>query len=237
MIFFVRWLLVVLFIVLSFPFLCVYMLINPVKNKNLHVACRWYSVINRIFSVRVTVDGFNTIPTAKPYIYVANHQCNYDVLIVAEALKPGTVIVGKKSLKWLPLVGQLYWLTGSLFIDRNSPRASIQSLRKVSKGIVADNTSIWIFPEGTRNKGGDMLPFKSGAFRIAKDMGIGIIPVTISPTVRDIAYNSLRSTEVSIVAHQPIEADLVASMSAKELASYTREIINNMIPVTQSENV
>ncbi|PNB76607.1 1-acyl-sn-glycerol-3-phosphate acyltransferase, partial [Pseudomonas sp. FW305-BF6] len=88
---------------------------------------------------------------------VANHQCNYDVLIVAEALKPGTVIVGKKSLRWLPLVGQLYWLTGSLFIDRNSPRASIQSLRKNSKSVVADNTSIWIFPEGTRNKGGDML--------------------------------------------------------------------------------
>ncbi|MFD2883843.1 1-acyl-sn-glycerol-3-phosphate acyltransferase [Pseudomonas lini] len=79
----------------------------------------------------------------------------------------------KKSLKWLPLVGQLYWLTGSLFIDRNSPRASIQSLRKISKSVVADNTSLWIFPEGTRNKGGDMLPFKSGAFRVAKDMGGG----------------------------------------------------------------
>jgi len=76
-----------------------------------------------------------------------------------------------------------------------------------------------------------MLPFKAGAFRIAKDMGVGIIPVTISPAVGSIAYNSLRSTEVSIVAHQPIEADEVASMSAKELARYTREIINNMIPV------
>jgi 1-acyl-sn-glycerol-3-phosphate acyltransferase len=188
-------------------------------------------VINKIFSVRVAVEGFDTISAAKPYIYVANHQCNYDVLIVAEALKPGTVIVGKKSLRWLPLVGQLYWLTGSLFIDRSSPRDSIQSLRKISKSVVADNTSIWIFPEGTRNKGGDMLPFKTGAFRIAKEMGVGIVPVTISPAVGDIAYNSLRSTEVSIFAHQPIEADVVASMSAKELASYTREIINNMIPV------
>ncbi|KAB0507464.1 lysophospholipid acyltransferase family protein [Pseudomonas lini] len=231
MIFFVRWLLVLLFIVLSFPFLCLFMLVNPLKNKNLHVACRSYTVINKIFSVRVAVSGFDTISTAQPYIYVANHQCNYDVLIVAEALKPGTVIVGKKSLKWLPLVGQLYWLTGSLFIDRNSPRASIQSLRKISKSVVADNTSLWIFPEGTRNKGGDMLPFKSGAFRVAKDMGVGIVPVTISPAVGDVAYNSLRSTEVSIVAHQPIEADVVASMTTKELASYTREIINKGLPI------
>lgn len=220
-----------LFIVLSFPFLCLFMLVNPSKNKNLHVACRSYTVINKIFSVRVAVSGFDTISTAQPYIYVANHQCNYDVLIVAEALKPGTVIVGKKSLKWLPLVGQLYWLTGSLFIDRNSPRASIQSLRKISKSVVADNTSLWIFPEGTRNKGGDMLPFKSGAFRVAKDMGVGIVPVTISPAVGDVAYNSLRSTEVSIVAHRPIEADVVANMSTKELASYTREIINNGLPI------
>jgi 1-acyl-sn-glycerol-3-phosphate acyltransferase len=231
MIFLVRWLLVLLFIVLSFPFLCLFMLVNPSKNKNLHVACRSYTVINKIFSVRVAVSGFDTISTAQPYIYVANHQCNYDVLIVAEALKPGTVIVGKKSLKWLPLVGQLYWLTGSLFIDRNSPRASIQSLRKISKSVVADNTSLWIFPEGTRNKGGDMLPFKSGAFRVAKDMGVGIVPVTISPAVGDVAYNSLRSTEVSIVAHRPIEADVVANMSTKELASYTREIINNGLPI------
>ncbi|WLI15336.1 MULTISPECIES: 1-acyl-sn-glycerol-3-phosphate acyltransferase [Pseudomonas] len=231
MILFVRWLLVVLFIVLSFPFLCLFMLVNPSKNKNLHVACRSYTVINKIFSVRVAVSGFDTISTAQPYIYVANHQCNYDVLIVAEALKPGTVIVGKKSLKWLPLVGQLYWLTGSLFIDRNSPRASIQSLRKISKSVVGDNTSLWIFPEGTRNKGGEMLPFKSGAFRVAKDMGVGIVPVTISPAVGDVAYNSLRSTEVSIVAHQPIEADVVANMSTKELASYTREIINNGLPI------
>ncbi|MFD2883844.1 1-acyl-sn-glycerol-3-phosphate acyltransferase [Pseudomonas lini] len=66
------------------------------EQKNLHVACRSYTVINKIFSVRVAVSGFDTISTAQPYIYVANHQCNYDVLIVAEALKPGTVIVGKK---------------------------------------------------------------------------------------------------------------------------------------------
>ena len=231
MILLVRWLLVGLFIVLSFPFLCLFMLINPNKNRNLHVACRAYSVINRIFSVRVAVRGFNTIAEGKPYIYVANHQCNYDVMIVAEALKPGTVIVGKESLKWLPLVGPLDWLTGSLFIDRSNPRASIQSMRKVAKNVMANNTSLWIFPEGTRNNGGDMLPFKSGAFRLAKDMGVGIVPVTICSAVRDVAYNSLRATDVSIVAHPPIEADVVASMNSKDLASYTREIISNMIPI------
>lgn len=228
-----RGLLVLVLIVLSFPFLCLYMLINPSKNRDLYVACRAYAVINKIFSVRVDVRGFDSIPTTRPYIYVANHQCNYDVLIVAQALNPGTVIVGKKSLKWLPLVGQLYWLTGSLFIDRNSPRASIQSLRKIAKRVVADNTSLWIFPEGTRNHGGQMLPFKTGAFRIAKDMGVGIIPVTISPAVNHIAYNALRSTHVSIVAHPPIEADEVAAMSAKQLANHAREIINNALPVVQ----
>lgn len=226
-----RGLLVLLLIVLSFPFLCLYMLINPSKNRNLYVACRVYSVINKIFAVHVEVHGFDRIPTTRPYIYVANHQCNYDVLIVAQALNPGTVIVGKQSLKWLPLVGQLYWLTGSLFIDRNSPRASILSLRKLAKRVVADNTSLWIFPEGTRNHGAKMLPFKSGAFRMAKDMGVGIVPVTISPAVNRIAYNGLRRTDVSIVAHPPIEAEEVAAMNAKQLANYAREIINNAIPL------
>ncbi len=220
-----------LWIVLSFPFLCLYMLINTSKNRNLYVACRAYSVINKIFGVRVDVRGFDSVPTTRPYIYVANHQCNYDVLIVAQALNPGTVIVGKQSLKWLPLVGQLYWLTGSLFIDRNSPRASIGSLRKIAKRVVAENTSLWIFPEGTRNHGGEMQPFKSGAFRIAKDIGVGIIPVTISPAVNHIAYNALRSTDVSIIAHPPIEAEEVVAMSAKQLANHAREIIAKSIPL------
>ncbi|MBE8602849.1 1-acylglycerol-3-phosphate O-acyltransferase [Pseudomonas cyclaminis] len=220
-----------LWIVLSFPFLCLYMLVNTSKNRNLYVACRAYSVINKIFRVRVDVRGFDSVPTTRPYIYVANHHCNYDVLIVAQALNPGTVIVGKQSLKWLPLVGQLYWLTGSLFIDRNSPRASIGSLRKIAKRVVAENTSLWIFPEGTRNHGGEMQPFKSGAFRIAKDIGVGIIPVTISPAVNHIAYNALRSTDVSIIAHPPIEAEEVVAMSAKQLANHAREIIAKSIPL------
>ncbi|VVN03806.1 1-acyl-sn-glycerol-3-phosphate acyltransferase [Pseudomonas fluorescens] len=226
-----RGLLVLLWIVLSFPFLCLYMLVNTSKNRNLYVACRAYSVINKIFRVRVDVRGFDSVPTTRPYIYVANHHCNYDVLIVAQALNPGTVIVGKQSLKWLPLVGQLYWLTGSLFIDRNSPRASIGSLRKIAKRVVAENTSLWIFPEGTRNHGGEMQPFKSGAFRIAKDIGVGIIPVTISPAVNHIAYNALRSTDVSIIAHPPIEAEEVVAMSAKQLANHAREIIAKSIPL------
>ena len=98
-----RGLLVLLLIVLSFPFLCLYMLINPSKNRNLYVACRVYALINRICAVRVDVHGFDRVPTTQPYIYVANHQCNHDVLIVAQALNPGTVIVAKQSLKWLPL--------------------------------------------------------------------------------------------------------------------------------------
>ncbi len=220
-----------LWIVLSFPFLCLYMLINTSKNRNLYVACRAYSVINKLFRVRVDVRGFDSVPTTRPYIYVANHHCNYDVLIVAQALNPGTVIVGKQSLKWLPLVGQLYWLTGSLFIDRNSPRASIGSLRKIAKRVVAENTSLWIFPEGTRNHGGEMQPFKSGAFRIAKDIGVGIVPVTISLAVNHIAYNALRSTDVSIIAHPPIEAEEVVAMSAKQLANHAREIIAKSIPL------
>ena len=227
----VRWLLVVLFVVVTFPFLCLVLLLNPRKQDNLYLACKVYRAINWIFGVRVEVGGFDAIAPDRSYIYVANHHCNYDVLIVAHALNPGTVIVGKQSLKWLPLVGQLYWLTGSLFIDRNSPRASIGSLRKIAKRVVAENTSLWIFPEGTRNHGGEMQPFKSGAFRIAKDIGVGIIPVTISPAVNHIAYNALRSTDVSIIAHPPIEAEEVVAMSAKQLANHAREIINNALPV------
>lgn len=227
----VRWLLVVLFVVVTFPFLCLVLLLNPRKQDNLYLACKVYRFINRIFGVRVEVVGFDDIVPGRPYIYVANHQSNHDAFIAAEALRRGTVIVGKQSLRWLPLVGQLYWLTGSLFIDRSNPRASIRSLRGIASRVAGESTSIWIFPEGTRNTGQGVLPFKSGAFRIAKEMGLGIIPVTISPTVRRIRHNGLACTDVSIVAHRPIEADLVGSMDAKQLASYAREVVSNGLPI------
>ncbi|KTC22626.1 hypothetical protein AO392_19505 [Pseudomonas putida] len=227
----VRWLLVVLFVVVTFPFLCLVLLLNPRKQDNLYLACKVYRAINWIFGVRVEVGGFDAIAPDRSYIYVANHQSNHDAFVVAQALRPGTVIVGKQSLRWLPLAGQLYWLTGSLFIDRSNPRASITSLRRIATRVAHSNTSLWIFPEGTRNTGQGVLPFKTGAFRIAKEMGIGIIPVTISPAVRRIRHNALGCTDVSIVAHRPIEADLVASMDAKQLASYTREVVNNGLPI------
>ncbi|NER60651.1 1-acyl-sn-glycerol-3-phosphate acyltransferase [Pseudomonas sp. MAFF212428] len=227
----VRWLLLVMFVVVTFPFLCVLLLLNPRKHNNLHLACRAYRWVNRIFGVQVVAAGFDAIAPGRPYIYVANHQSNHDAFIVAQVLPPGTVIVAKQSLRWLPLVGQLYWLTGSLFIDRSNPRASIKSLRTIARQVTQHNTSIWVFPEGTRNPGQGVLPFKSGAFRIAREMGIGIIPVTISCTVRAIRHNRLGPTQVSITAHRPIEADLVASMDAKQLASYTREVISNGLPI------
>uniref|UniRef100_A0A1I7YU15 1-acylglycerol-3-phosphate O-acyltransferase n=1 Tax=Steinernema glaseri TaxID=37863 RepID=A0A1I7YU15_9BILA len=74
----VRWLLVVLFVVVTFPFLCLVLLLNPRKQDNLYLACKVYRAINWIFGVRVEVGGFDAIAPDRSYIYVANHQSNHD---------------------------------------------------------------------------------------------------------------------------------------------------------------
>ena len=72
-----------------------------------------------LLGTRFTFQNDFNIPTNQPIIIIANHQSNYDVITMSGGVTPGVVSVGKKSLKWVPLFGQLYWLSGNIFSRSN----------------------------------------------------------------------------------------------------------------------
>lgn len=90
-----------------------------------------------------------------------------------------TSIMAKKSLQWTPLLGQWMSLSGAVFIDRGNNAQAIRSLSAAGETIKARHTSLWMFPEGTRSmrEHNDLLPFKKGAFHVAVEAGIPIVPV------------------------------------------------------------
>jgi 1-acyl-sn-glycerol-3-phosphate acyltransferase len=113
-------------------------------------------------------------------VIVSNHQSNFDLFILGVIVPMNTVSMGKRSLKWIPLFGQLYWLAGSLMVDRGNALKARKGLYDAIRTLKDKHTSIWIFPEGTRNLGAQLAPFKKGAFQMAVSAGVPIFPVCIS---------------------------------------------------------
>lgn len=87
--------------------------------------------------------------------------------------------MAKKELQWMPLLGQYLTASGAVFVDRGNNAKAVRSLAAAGESMHARNTSLWLFPEGTRSMRPyhDMLPFKKGAFHLAVQAGVPIVPV------------------------------------------------------------
>jgi 1-acyl-sn-glycerol-3-phosphate acyltransferase len=113
-------------------------------------------------------------------VIISNHQSNLDLFILGAIVPMKTVSMGKTSLKWIPLFGQLYWLAGNLLVDRGNAFKARSALNDAIRTLRDKHASIWIFPEGTRNRNTQLAPFKKGAFQMAIAARVPIIPVCIS---------------------------------------------------------
>uniref|UniRef100_A0ACB8ETV8 Uncharacterized protein n=1 Tax=Sphaerodactylus townsendi TaxID=933632 RepID=A0ACB8ETV8_9SAUR len=97
-----------------------------------------------------------------------------------EILPDRCVPVAKKELRQMGPVGYACWLSGMIFIDRRKKEEARETLRQAAQTMLQENMRIWVYPEGTRNKGKTLLPFKRGAFHVAVQAQVPIIPVVIS---------------------------------------------------------
>ncbi|MCW2293033.1 1-acyl-sn-glycerol-3-phosphate acyltransferase [Pseudomonas sp. BIGb0408] len=174
-------------------------LCRPFHPDNSRLCARLYSLpALRLLRIKVQTDTRNLAEHDRPCVIIANHQSNYDLYVIGCVVPRRTVSIGKKSLKWVPLFGQLYWLAGNVLIDRGNARKAKRSMLATTHTLQHENTSIWVFPEGTRNGGGEMLPFKKGAFQMAVAAGVPIIPVCASSYVRSLRLNAWNSGRVMI---------------------------------------
>uniref|UniRef100_A0A672UJF2 1-acyl-sn-glycerol-3-phosphate acyltransferase n=1 Tax=Strigops habroptila TaxID=2489341 RepID=A0A672UJF2_STRHB len=123
-----------------------------------------------IFGVKIVVKGKENLRSKKPFVLVMNHQTSLDIMVMMEILPSRCVPIAKKEILYMGTFGLACWLSGLIFIDRKK-REDVFSLLQFR---------VLIFPEGTRNHGGAMLPFKRGAFQLAVKAQVPIIPVVIS---------------------------------------------------------
>jgi 1-acyl-sn-glycerol-3-phosphate acyltransferase len=152
------------------------------------------------------------------FLVMSNHQSLYDIPVLFHVLGANLRMITKAELFKVPIFGPAIKHAGFISIDRSNRERAIESLdlakRKISGGL-----NVWIAPEGTRSKTGELLPFKKGGFNLALEAGLRILPVTLRGT-RDIlpakGTRSMAHAHVRATIHAPIDASAYAAKGLKK---------------------
>lgn len=164
----------------------------------------WLSVV--LVPAKVEVSGRENIKTGQSYVIVANHQSLFDIFVIYWWLKLDIRWMMKKELRRLPGIGFASAQVGHIFIDRSDSRKAFMSLQQAREKLV-NGISVVIFPEGTRSKTTKMLPFKRGAFKLASDLNLPVLPITIIGTRNIMPSETIDifPAKVQMIIHKPIE--------------------------------
>ncbi|GHA66192.1 1-acylglycerol-3-phosphate O-acyltransferase [Photobacterium aphoticum] len=234
MIFVLRMIAVAIFAIVMFVFGCGYCLLSPRNPKHVHTFGRLFSKMSRVFGIKLEIRYAPGADQVGPSVYIANHQNNFDLFTVSGAVMPRTVTVGKKSLVWLPLFGQLYWLTGNILIDRANRTKAVGTIGQVVEKIKSRNVSVWMFPEGTRSRGRGLLPFKTGAFHAAIGANVPVVPIVCSST-EGVKLNRWDNGVVIVEVMPPISTDGLTKEDVRELATRSRDIMEQKLIALNAE--
>lgn len=186
----------------------------------------FYYTFSSILGIRIKLineERLNNLPA----ILVSNHQSALDILILGRIFPKGCVVTSKKSLKYVPFLGWFMSLSGTFFLDRSNREKSVKVLNKALVDLREQKRGLFIFPEGTRSycKTPELLPFKKGAFHLAQQAGIPIIPVVVSVTssVLDASTKTFERGEITIKVLEAVPTDNLKKDDVGEFSAKIRE--------------
>lgn len=170
-----------------------------------YVAKPWGRIVLWITPVAVKRVGQNHIETGQSYVVVANHQSIYDIPLAHGYLPLDFKWVMKVELRKMPFVGFACEKMGYIYVDRRNRKASIKAMDAAKEQLI-NGTSVFFFPEGTRGNSVELKPFKKGAFKMARDLQLPILPVSISGANRVMPTDGTRILpgKITMTFHPPI---------------------------------
>ena len=166
-------------------------LVVPSGDAVIDLARLWARMLLVISRVNVVVVGAARIPPPGPYVFLSNHQSQFDILAAVRAIPMQFRILAKQELFRIPIFGWVLRLSGFVGIDRRNREKAIQSLEKAAERIHRGR-SLLIYAEGTRSADGRLLPFKKGGFVLALQAGVPVVPVTVLGSREVLPKGSLR---------------------------------------------
>jgi len=201
------------------------MILKP-KVVSFLIGVSWGRLLIYLTPVFVNVRGRKNIQSKQSYVIIANHLSQYDILLIYGWLGVDFKWVMKQELRKVPGLGPACERLEHIFIDRSSPVNALETIKKAKNRII-NGTSIIFFPEGTRSKNGEMMEFRRGAFKMAFDLNLPILPVTIKNTDKILPTSSLNLLpgNIEMIIHPPIDISHYSWEKVGDLIQKTQDII------------
>lgn len=189
----------------------------------------WARINTMLTPAIIRLSGKENIDKNQSYVITANHLSAYDIFALYGWLGIDFKWVMKKEIKKYPGIGFGSQAVGHIFIDRSSSAEAVKSINEAKKKI-RNGTSVIFFPEGTRSKTRQLLPFKKGAFRLAFDLGLPILPVTINGTDKVLPTGTMNlfPGKIDIIIHSPIDIHKYGEGRIGELMKETERVIGTL---------
>ncbi len=190
-----------------------------------NVARMWAKSILIASRIKVTVKGSSNIDPDKPYIYMPNHQSNFDIPVLLAYLDVQFRWLAKAELFKIPIFGSAMKNAGYISIDRSNRKSAFKSLAKAAE--IIKGVSVLIFPEGTRSLDGKIRDFKKGGFVLAVDSGVPVVPVIIYGTRAIMPKKKMyiRPGNVVLEILEPVETSSYTRKNKDDLLEKIRGII------------
>lgn len=188
---------------------------------------KWWSRLTCWLSLcSVKSSGHENLDKDTSYVFIANHQGAFDIFLIYGFLNHNIKWMQKIGLRKLPFVGKASEIAGHVFVDNSSIVSRRDSIVK-AKEVIEGGISIIMFPEGSRTKNGGLSPFRRGAYKVAIEMGLPIVPITINGPydVMRVKTLTLNPGKLELSIHRPIPTAKLNKEDIPALMKQTEEII------------
>ncbi len=208
-------------------YLIVLLKVRPRTRQVPRVMRIWANSFLFVTNTRVTVEGADRIDPSGSYVFTGNHTSNLDIPVIMGRLPVSNRFLAKKELFKVPVLGGAMHAIHMVETDRRVGPAAHRAINDQVATVIAAGLSLMIFPEGTRSEDGDLLPFKKGAFRIAVDNAMPVVPVTIVG-----AFEAWRphaklifGGRVTLIIHDPIPTEGLTAADLNDLRDRARNAV------------
>jgi putative phosphoserine phosphatase/1-acylglycerol-3-phosphate O-acyltransferase len=198
------------------------------RNKRTGVnffTSQWSRAVMGAVGIDLNVIGNENLTATRPAVFIFNHRNQADPLIAGRLVSDNFTSVGKKELEKDPIMGTIGKVMDAAFIDRDDPKAAIETLRKI-EGLARKGLSVLIAPEGTRLDTTEVGPFKKGPFRIAMATGIPIVPIVIrnAEVIAERNSSTFNPGTVDVAVFPPIPVDDWTTENLEERIAEVRQL-------------
>lgn len=193
----------------------------------------WSRVVCRILLLPVHIEGREHLDPKRSYVFVANHQGPFDIFLIYGYLGRNFKWMMKRSLRKTPLIGYACYKARHIFVDKSGPKAIRHTIEHARKTLQR-GTSLVVFPEGSRSFTGHMALFRKGAFQLADELKLPVVPLTIDGSfdvlTRMEGINFVHHHALRLVIHEPIEPLEDSAENIKQAMTHSYETIMASLP-------